>query len=110
MQLVLALVEQVRQALQRALAHVVAAMAADLLVDLPVAHEQHLLALGAFQPEILRRLLAGDQRAQFRPDEIGQPVHGRGIARMADRAKVAPAARRLIARRRRTERRFLAAS
>src|SRR5262249_419388 len=66
------------------------AMSANLLVGLPVAHEQHLLALGAFQPEILRRLLAGHQRAQFRSDEIGQPVHGGSIARLGYAAKSAP--------------------
>ena len=65
-----------------------AAMVADFLVGLPVAHEQHLFALGTFQPEILRRLLAGDQRPELGPDEIGQPVHGGGIARMAGPAKI----------------------
>src|ERR671919_3125139 len=87
MELVLALVEQVRQTLHRTDAHVMAAMGADFLVGLPVAHEQHLLALGALQPESLRRLLARDQGLELGSDEVRQPVHGGGIARTDAPAK-----------------------
>ena len=73
-------------------------MSADFLIGLPIAHEKHLFALGAFQPEILRRLLARDQRPELGPDEIGQPVHGRGIARTAAPAKTAPITENLTAR------------
>ncbi len=79
MQLVLALVEEERQPLQRPQPHVVAAVIADLLVGFPVAREQHLFALGALHPEIVRHFLAGDQRTQLGADEIGQPVHYREI-------------------------------
>ena len=37
--------------------------------------------------ERIQRFLAGDQRAQLGPDEIGQPIHSGGIARMVCLAK-----------------------
>ena len=57
---VFAVVEQQFQSFLRADAHVVAAVAADELVLLQLAVEQHLLALRAFVPEMVGHVLLAD--------------------------------------------------
>jgi hypothetical protein len=51
------------------------AMLADEEVFLQVPVENHLSAVRAFEPQIVRLLGLLDQRLEFRPDEIGKPVH-----------------------------------
>ena len=59
-----------------------AAAAADVEIGLELAMEQHLPAARAFVPEIVRHLALGDDGADLRQDEIGEPVHGRAAARV----------------------------
>src|SRR5262245_23301685 len=52
-----------------------AAIAAHMKISLDLAVEQHLLAAGAFVPEIVRDRLSGDDRANLRQHKIAQPAH-----------------------------------
>jgi hypothetical protein len=44
--------------------------------------EQHLLAGRALVPQIVRHRALGEQGADFRSDDVCQPAHARGIARV----------------------------
>src|SRR5207245_10085936 len=48
----------------------------DELVRLDVLVEHELPGLRTLDPEILRRLAAREVVANFRPDDVGNPVHG----------------------------------
>ncbi len=56
-------------------AQMMAAIAADMEIGLELAVEQHLLAGWAFLPQIVRRPLLADDRADFGQDKIGEPAH-----------------------------------
>jgi hypothetical protein len=58
----------------RATAHVIVRAGNDELVALDVLVEHELPGIGAFDPQILRRLAAQDV-ADFRPDDVGEPIH-----------------------------------
>src|SRR5208283_2354723 len=57
-----------------------AAMRADLQIGHQVAMEDHLLAGGTLVPEIVGHLAPGEQRADLRADEFGEPVHAASLA------------------------------
>src|SRR5690606_27992755 len=74
--LVVALVEQRREALLRTEAHVMIAIRADAHRRFEVAMEDHLAAGRAFVPEIVRRLLLlVEDPLDLRTDDIVDPVH-----------------------------------
>ena len=77
-----AAVEQQLEALAAADAEMMAAMPADHQVGGEVAGQEGLLAARALAPQIVWHLLAPDQGADLRQDEIGEPVHG--LARAPD--------------------------
>src|SRR5260370_27719425 len=52
-----------------------AAMRADALGRFEIAMEDHLLAIAALLPEVVRHFLLAHQGTDLRPDEIGEPVH-----------------------------------
>src|SRR5215470_1465407 len=52
-----------------------AASAAHMKIRLELAVEQHLLAAGAFVPEIVRDRLSRDDRANLRQHKIAEPAH-----------------------------------
>src|SRR5262249_45242027 len=56
-------------------AHVVVGAGDDELVGLNVLVENELAGLRTFDPEIFRRLAAREVVADFRPDDVGDPVH-----------------------------------
>ena len=68
-------VEDRLQPRHRAHAHVVVRAGNDELVGLDVLVEHELPGIRALDPQILRRLAAQDV-ADFRPDDIGEPIHG----------------------------------
>ena len=72
---VLAVVEDRLQPRRRADAHVIVRRRDDELVGLDVLVEDELAGLRTFDPEVLRRL-ATQEAADFRPDDVGDPVHG----------------------------------
>ncbi len=67
-------VEHRLQARRRADAHVIVGARNDELVGLDVLVEDELAGLRTFDPEIFRRL-AAQEAANFRPDDVGDPVH-----------------------------------
>ena len=69
-------VEHRLEARRRAHAHVVVGAGDDELVGLDVLVEHELAGLRALDPEIFRRLAAREEVADFRPDDVGDPVHG----------------------------------
>src|SRR5262249_29188365 len=72
---ILAIVEQQLQPARGRKAHVIAAMGADMQRRLQLAVEDHLAALRAFVPEVVRHVGLAHEGPQLRPDEIGQPAH-----------------------------------
>src|SRR3546814_4740032 len=70
-----AIVEQHGQALLGRDPEVVAAMRADMQVRFEIAVENHLPAVRAFVPEVVRYVLLLHQRTDLGPHEVGQPVH-----------------------------------
>src|SRR5262249_45073992 len=56
-------------------AHVVVGAGDDELVGLDVLVEHELAGLRTFDPEIFRRVAAREVIADFRPDDVGYPVH-----------------------------------
>ena len=67
-------VEDRFQPRHRAHAHVVVRAGNHELVGLDVLVEHQLPGIGALDPQILRRLAAQDV-ADFRPDDVGEPIH-----------------------------------
>jgi len=61
-------------------AHVMAAMRADFEAGFEFFVENHLLAVGALAPEVVRHVGAAKQGADFRADEFGEPGHGGELA------------------------------
>src|SRR5258706_3342892 len=90
--LVLGLVEQQFQAAGDGQPHVIAAMGAHAQCCFQLAVEDHLAALAAFIPEVVRHLGAADQRLQLRTNEIGEPAH---LPLLACRTPVASSRTRL---------------
>ena len=73
---VLAAVEEVGQPVGGLDLHVVAGIRHHPLVGLEIAVEHHLARLGALHPEVLRRrLLLVEEGADFRTDDVVDPVH-----------------------------------
>src|SRR5262249_31372556 len=56
-------------------AHMVVGAGDDELVGLDVLVEDELAGLRTFDPEIFRRVAAREVIADFRPDDVGDPVH-----------------------------------
>src|SRR6185312_4234671 len=71
-------VEHGLQPLRGADAHVIVRAWNDELVGLNVLVKNELPGLRTFDPEIFRRL-AAQEAADFRPDDVGDPVHGSSI-------------------------------
>ena len=71
----LSAIEHRFQAHRRADAHVVVRARDDELVRFHILVKDELACLRAFDPEIFRRL-ATQEAADFRPDDVGDPVHG----------------------------------
>jgi hypothetical protein len=70
-------VKEMLETLMRGHAHVVVGAGDDELVGLQVLVVDHLPGVGAFDPHVLRHLAFGrrQQAADFRADEIVDPVH-----------------------------------
>ncbi len=62
-----------------------------LQVLLQLGVEDHLLAGGTLQPEIVRHLAPGEQRADARADVFGEPAHARSLPSRAPRTPAASA-------------------
>ena len=72
-------VEDRLQPRHRAHAHVVVRARDDELVGLDVLVEHELAGLRTLDPEIFRRLAPVEEAANLRPDDVGDPVHGRSL-------------------------------
>jgi hypothetical protein len=70
-----AVVEEKLEARGRADAHVVIGAGNDELVGLNVLVKDELAGLRTFDPEIFRRFAPVEERPDFRPHDIGNPVH-----------------------------------
>src|SRR5262249_29230297 len=68
-------VEHRLEPLHRPHAHVVVGAGDDELVGFDVLVEYELAGLRTFDPEIFRRVAAREVVADFRPDDVGYPVH-----------------------------------
>jgi hypothetical protein len=53
-----------------------AAMRANLLAGVQLALENHLLAVRALMPEVIRHLRAAKQGPDFRANKFTKPAHG----------------------------------
>ena len=70
-----AVVEQLGEAFGRGQAEMVVAWWTDPMIGQQIPMEHHLAATGAFLPQVFRRFPFADERAEFRPDEIREPIH-----------------------------------